>query len=371
MSIPISDWRIPLTLAAILSCWAPWRSPSAEAASLPCDVFNDVQGLCRCTLQEKTPTNDSHNQVWVTCVNLTSLEHLSLVLSPMRGRRIDKFQLGLSRVGYVPSNLFLDIAVQELQFWDSPLSTFVLGDERAFLGLESTLRWLSMRRCRLNSSLPFQRMGHLHALETLDLSFNELTVIRESWFRNSLNGLRSLLLRGNRIELVESRAFAGLLRLYQLDLAQNNLKHLKRSMFPSGLFFLDLSDNRLSFLTPGLLDGMTNLRRVYLNGNRVTTLAQDVWAAIWSNPKLGVEILGNPLVCDCSLQWIVMLFPRRCFSQDCQRAVPEYRQLDGRCNSPPSVAGLHLSQMTCDSLPCDTPCPKLEPNDVPLLPDAA
>ncbi|KAG0424327.1 hypothetical protein HPB47_028445 [Ixodes persulcatus] len=232
--------RIPLTLAVILGCWAPWRSLSAEAASLPCDVFDDPQGLCRCTLQEKTPTNDSHNQVWVTCVNITSLEHLSLVLSPMRGRRIDKFQLGLSRVGYVPSNLFLDIAVQELQFWDSPLSTFVLGDERAFLGLESTLRWLSMRRCRLNSSLPFQRMGHLHALETLDLSFNELTVIRESWFRNSLNGLRSLLLRGNRIGLIESRAFAGLLRLYQLDLAQNNLKHLERSMFPSGLFFLDL-----------------------------------------------------------------------------------------------------------------------------------
>ncbi|KAM7306946.1 nyctalopin [Ixodes scapularis] len=157
MSIPISNWWIPLTLAAILGCWAPWRSPSAEAASPPCDAFDDMQGLCRCTLQEKTPTNDSHNQVWVTCINVTSLEHLSLVLSPMRGRRIDKFQLGLSTVGYVPSNLFLDIAVQDLQFWDSPLSTFVLGDERAFLGLESTLRWLSMRRCRLNSSLPFQR----------------------------------------------------------------------------------------------------------------------------------------------------------------------------------------------------------------------
>ncbi|CAN7942689.1 unnamed protein product, partial [Ixodes hexagonus] len=362
--------RLPATLVVLLACWACWCPLWTQAAAGACDAFADPQGLCKCTLQDRTPTNESRNQAWVTCVNVTNLEHLSLVLGPMKGRSIDKFQLGVSRVGYVPSNLFLDIGVQELQFWDTPLSTFVQGNESAFLGLESTLRSMSMRRCRLNSSLPFERMGHLHSLETLDLSFNELTTVRESWFRNSLNGLRSLLLRGNRIRQIEPRAFAGLLRLYQLDLAMNNLKHLKRTMFPGSLFFLDLSDNRLGSLTPGLLDGMTNLRRVYLNGNRVTSVSQDVWAAVWSNPKLGVEFLGNPLVCDCSLQWIVMLFPRRCFSRDCQRAVPEYRHLDGRCNSPPSVAGLHLSQITCDNLPCDVPCPKLEPNEVPVFPDA-
>lgn len=341
-------------------------SPDGETKA-----FEDPGGLCTCAMFNGTPTNRSVDQVWVTCVNLTSLDYLSRLMTSLKGTEIHKFLLGVSRVGYLPSNLFLDVVVHELQIWDTPISDFVRGDEAAFLGLEKSLRGLAMRRCLLNSMMPFERMGNLLSLESMDLSFNNLTTVREIWFQKFLNSLTSLLLRGNAIDKIESRAFASLYRLTQLDLSQNNIKTLQRSMFPDGLFFLVLSDNRLSHLPDDLFSKMLNLRRIYLNGNRITTLAYPLWSSVWSNSRLGVELLGNPLVCDCALHWLVELGPRRCLSKDCQRAPADYKQLDGHCNSPPSVAGQHLNDMTCDTLPCDTPCPKRdsgESNDVFQIP---
>ncbi|KAL1437708.1 hypothetical protein MTO96_048664 [Rhipicephalus appendiculatus] len=291
-------------------------------------------GPCNCTVHDRTPNNQSRNQVWITCSNVTSLEELGGILAPARHHRVDKFQLGVSTLGHLPSNLFLDVRVSE-----------------------DTLRSLALRRCALNSSQPFHRMGHLRALEMLDLSFNQLTTVRGSWFKAQLSGsLRSLLLRGNRINRIENGAFAMLYRLFQLDLSQNNIATIERSMLPDTLMFLDLSDNRLSVLSPLLFDKMTSLRRVYLNGNRLTTLDRAVWAAVWSNPRLGVEMLGNPVVCDRRLCWLARLVPRECHSRDCQRSPADYRQLDGRCNAPPTMAGRHLAHVDCDSLVCGTAC---------------
>ncbi|KAH7937112.1 hypothetical protein HPB49_007954 [Dermacentor silvarum] len=116
------------------------------------------------------------------------------------------------------------------------------------------------------------------------------------------------------------------------------------------------SDNRLSVLSPLLFDKMTSLRRVYLNGNRLTTLDRAVWSAVWSNPRLGVEMHGNPVVCDRRLCWLARLVPRDCLSRDCQRSPADYRHLDGRCNAPPPLAGRHLAHVDCDALACGKEC---------------
>ncbi|KAL1448288.1 hypothetical protein MTO96_044102, partial [Rhipicephalus appendiculatus] len=205
---------------------------TAHWLPLDCAKFGQPGGPCNCTVHDRTPNNQSRNQVWITCANVTSLEELGGILAPARHHRVDKFQLGVSTLGHLPSNLFLDVRVSE-----------------------DTLRSLALRRCALNSSQPFHRMGHLRALEMLDLSFNQLTTVRASWFKAQLSGsLRSLLLRGNRINRIENGAFAMLYRLFQLDLSQNNIATIERSMLPDTLMFLDLSDNRLSALSPLLFD---------------------------------------------------------------------------------------------------------------------
>ncbi|XP_037280776.2 uncharacterized protein LOC119174084 isoform X2 [Rhipicephalus microplus] len=343
---------VVLSLVSVMSVVTAYWLP------LDCAKFGQPDGPCNCTVHDRTPNNQSRNQVWITCANVTSLEELGGILAPARQHRVDKFQLGVSSLGHLPSNLFLDVRVSEVHLWDTPLSSFVQGDsDDALLGLHDTLRSLALRRCALNSSQPFHRMGHLRALEMLDLSFNQLTTVRASWFKAQLSGsLRSLLLRGNRINRIENGAFAMLYRLFQLDLSHNNIATIERSMLPDTLLFLDLSDNRISVLSPLLFDKMTSLRRVYLNGNRLTTLDRAVWAAVWSNPRLGVEMHGNPVVCDRRLCWLARLVPRECHSRDCQRSPANYRQLDGRCNAPPTMAGRHLAHVDCDSLVCNSAC---------------
>ncbi|KAH6927990.1 hypothetical protein HPB50_010293 [Hyalomma asiaticum] len=329
-------------VSALLALFTAVSAVTAQWMPLDCAKFGHTGGPCSCAVHDRTPNNRSRHQVWITCVNVTSLEQLNRILAPARYHRVDKFQLGVSRLGHLPSNLFLDVRVSEVHVWDTPLASFVQGDsDDALLGLQDTLR----------------SMGHLRTLEMLDLSFNQLTTVRALWFRAQLSGsLRSLLLRGNRIARIESGAFAKLYRLLQLDLSRNNIAAIERSMLPDRLFFLDLSDNRLSVLSPLLFDKMTSLRRVYLNGNRLTTLDRVVWSAVWSNPRLGVEIHGNPVVCDQRLCWLARLVPRECHSRDCQRSPADYRQLDGRCNSPPPMAGRHLAHVDCDSLACGAAC---------------
>ncbi|XP_065307639.1 leucine-rich alpha-2-glycoprotein-like isoform X1 [Dermacentor albipictus] len=329
---------------------------TAQWLPLDCSKFGHPSGPCNCTVHNNTPNNLSRHQVWITCVNVSSLEQLGRILAPARHHHVDKFQLGVSTLGHLPSNLFLDVRASEVHLWDTPLASFVQGDsDDALLGLQDTLRSLALRRCALDSSQPFHRMGHLQALEMLDLSFNQLTTVRASWFKAPLS-LRSLLLRANRISRIESGAFAKLYRLLQLDLSQNNIAAIERSMLPDALFFLDLSDNRLTVLSPLLFDKMTSLRRVYLNGNRLTTLDRAVWSAVWSNPRLGVEMHGNPVVCDRRMCWLARLVPRECLSRDCQRSPADYRHLDGRCNAPPPLAGHHLTHVDCDALDCGTEC---------------
>lgn len=333
-----------------------------------CPDTIDPTESCKCSLQSKTPTSQSKDQVWITCVNVTSLSVLTQVLSAMKGRDIHKFQLGTSQVGYLPNTLFLGTRVHDVQIWDSPFTSFVQGDAGAFLGLEDSLRWLTLRRCKLNSGMPFQRLANLTSLESLDLSFNQLTSVHEPWFRYFPSSVSTLSLRGNAIKKMASEAFAGLLRLYLLDLSENNIYLLQRSMLPDQLFILNLSYNRLSSLPEGVFNRMTRLRRVYLNGNRFTTLEYNVWASVWSNPRLGIEIIGNPIVCDCKVQWMVKLHRSNgvCSSVECQ----QYILVDGACNSPPSVAGHPLVNMTCDNLPCEEPCedPNESSNEVPLFP---
>ncbi|KAL1437707.1 hypothetical protein MTO96_048664 [Rhipicephalus appendiculatus] len=87
-------------------------------------------GPCNCTVHDRTPNNQSRNQVWITCSNVTSLEELGGILAPARHHRVDKFQLGVSTLGHLPSNLFLDVRVSEVHMWDTPLASFVQGGQR-------------------------------------------------------------------------------------------------------------------------------------------------------------------------------------------------------------------------------------------------
>ncbi|KAK8772957.1 hypothetical protein V5799_012510 [Amblyomma americanum] len=162
----LASWQKRSGRAAAAAVFLLALAASAEWPTLDCGQFGELgSSACNCTVHDRTPTNQSRNQVWITCSNVSSLEELNRILAPARRHRFDKFQLGVSTLGHLPSNLFLDTPVSEVHLWDTALASFVQGEsDDALLGLQRTLRSLALRRCSLDSSQPFHRHAPLSSL---------------------------------------------------------------------------------------------------------------------------------------------------------------------------------------------------------------
>ncbi|XP_046468257.1 leucine-rich repeat protein soc-2 homolog [Neodiprion pinetum] len=173
-------------------------------------------------------------------------------------------------------------------------------------------------------------------LETLDLSFNKLSVVPETLTSENIPELSTLVISGNPIrelkfnaklnlewliaqslELVESieeDAFSNLDNersegCLNLIISQNKrLTKIDANAFRDvNLCSLDLSSNNLSSISPGLIKMQNNTGLL----------------------KYGVNLQSNPFHCDCTLQWMLVdLVPK---------LYDAYPQLldDLKCASPP------------------------------------
>jgi len=144
-----------------------------------------------------------------------------------------------------------------------------------------------------------------------------------------VNNLRELNVAGNVIEFLYDRAFDGLSNLLSLSLANNHINYLPENVFLPlvNLSDLMLHDNRLEFVWPRTFVGLTSLKRLTLAANRLTSLPE---AALRHSPALRyldlsdnnfrslercafpvstsalrtLSVIGNPVVCNCSLAWL-------------------------------------------------------------------
>ncbi len=132
-------------------------------------------------------------------------------------------------------------------------------------------------------------------LESLDLSFNELTklpaipylsgVLELDLSGNKLDcippelgrarSLTSLDLRGNRLARLGQAPWSGMPRLDTLDLGGNQLTDLGDLKGLEGLVSLDLSDNQLTSLPPHIAR-LRSLRRLDLSRNPLTSLPPEI-----------------------------------------------------------------------------------------------
>ncbi|XP_072477407.1 toll-like receptor 2 [Notamacropus eugenii] len=111
--------------------------------------------------------------------------------------------------------------------------------------------------------------GLSEAVKWLDLSFNEISHIRETDLRTCVN-LEALLLQSNQIRVIEPNSFQSLGNLKHLDLSNNNLSYLLPSWFNSlfSLQVLHLQDNPYPRLGPSPLFLHLSSLRVLKAGNR-------------------------------------------------------------------------------------------------------
>uniref|UniRef100_A0A8C2J0V9 Slit homolog 1b (Drosophila) n=1 Tax=Cyprinus carpio TaxID=7962 RepID=A0A8C2J0V9_CYPCA len=215
----------------------------------------------------------------------------------------------------------------------------------------------------------------------LHLTANHLVSIRGGMFRG-MDGLRMLMLRNNRIHCIHNSSFSGLQNLRLLSLYDNQLTTIMPGAFDTlpnlstlnllanpfncdcrlswlgewlrsrqivtgnprcqnpaflreiplqdvyffVLYFSDLSNNKISFLSnssfanmsqlttlilsynalrcipPLVFGGLSSLRLLSLHGNNISELHQEVFRDAASLSHLAIG--ANPLYCDCGLRWL-------------------------------------------------------------------
>ncbi|CAH8557089.1 unnamed protein product [Schistosoma rodhaini] len=130
-------------------------------------------------------------------------------------------------------------------------------------------------------------LGSLHCLRSLDLSFNNISMIPDIF--DHLSNLSSLILSGNKIQNIPS--VQGLKSLHEFSASKNQLTLLPEGIqLLTNLAVLDVSYNNISNL-PNDLFNLSNLKSANFSENSLT----DFPANIHRCRKLNVlKIHGNP-----------------------------------------------------------------------------
>lgn len=129
-----------------------------------------------------------------------------------------------------------------------------------FLGLESN---------RLNTT---PTLSGLVSLKTLDLSYNNLTILEANAFSQA-ESLEYVWLSNNQLITVHKQAFNGTFELEQIDLSNNNLSELDPDTFArfSNIRNIDLMNNQLEVFD-GLNCSDLAICYVFLANNQLSSV---------------------------------------------------------------------------------------------------
>ena len=148
-------------------------------------------------------------------------------------------------------------------------------------------------------------------MQALSLDGNQLADIYTRAFRG-IGGLLSLALHNNNISYLDNKLFSNLNQLTTLFLQNNQLPRIFDGTFDHlvSLTYIDLSRNHLKSesLPRAFLRESANLRHVYLDDNQLDKVDSCILASPATDEVTRtLSVLGNPIVCDCSLKWILGL----------------------------------------------------------------
>ncbi|KAG8191832.1 hypothetical protein JTE90_022821 [Oedothorax gibbosus] len=299
------------------------------------------------------------------------LDNCSLVQLPstifQHMSELKEINLKANKLENIPPGLFHNLgSLVELDLSKNRIVSL----EGAFLGNDM------LRKIVLSENF-IEKCGDMfHGMQSLvsvDFTQNHLQVIENDDFSSSPL-LKDLLLGKNAINRLDSDAFADLRHLQKLNLRQNYIYSLNRSVrdLPE-LKELDLSDNNLKKIDVKDMENLQNLKRLYLaknelesvqgafrnlrsvtflqlNNNNLNTLTRSTFPKEFQVQNMSLS--GNKWHCDCRLSWF------RNWRIDknlyIKRALKRIR-----CASPPEFLSKALEQLTTLNVwpkNCDPAC---------------
>ena len=203
-------------------------------------------------------------------------------------------------------------------------------------------------------------------IQNLDLTGNRIEQLHENVFSNlNLVNLQRLSLRECGIASINVEAFNGLKIVIEIDLSENNIKHLHAGTFSETqrLRVLLLNQNRIEALENGLFNNLTHLHKVVLSNNRIDRIGERTFQNLpglqtltldGNNlssvkqitfemlPKLGsLELYNNPWNCNCHLKKL----------RDWTIERKLYTKLT-TCKQPVHLAGKKWDKVSSDQFAC-------------------
>ncbi|GIY99480.1 uncharacterized protein CEXT_274311 [Caerostris extrusa] len=195
-----------------------------------------------------------------------------------------------------------------------------LSDEDlAFIGLEGRLEEVRATDAKYIAQWDWSQLRNQQRLELIDINLMAMNYLDQEF-----PPLRSLGLLGitkAEISFLHPTAFSKLESLKILDLRDNLISEMSRSMLPNPaeqLSILQLSGNQLSSLPEDMFEGMPSLKELELNYNKFATLNEEVFLWPMENLQL-LHLKGNEIRCDCLLKWMVKIHKPLYFEGSCHQ----------------------------------------------------
>ncbi|GFQ80467.1 uncharacterized protein TNCT_129551 [Trichonephila clavata] len=174
----------------------------------------------------------------------------------------------------------------------------------------------------------------LNKLTYFNLQYSSVPMLNARILENFSRELRYFLLSSTNTSRLEDGAFVNLENLVELKIRNSLIVDLKRTMFPTPgkLQKMDFTGNLIESLPDDIFSNMPELEVVLLEKNRIAHITRSMFGVISNRLDL-LSLMGNPLICDCDLQWLEN----------------EPRQIVyGHCAQPEHMKGAYLTNLTAE-----------------------
>ncbi|XP_073972198.1 uncharacterized protein isoform X2 [Rhodnius prolixus] len=215
-------------------------------------------------------------------------------------KKLKRLNLGGNELTSIPKALAILDTLKKLEMQENSISEIAEGDFAGLVHLDS----LGLAHNHLKM-VPARAFSNLKLLNSLELDGNGISYIDPDAFVGLEENLQYLRLGDNNLHMIPSDALRKLHRLRHLDLRSNNISIIPDDAFAGygdSITFLNLQKNDIKTLPTLGFDNLNSLETLNLQNNKLVHIPEEIMEPIVDTLRV-VDIMDNPLICDCELRW--------------------------------------------------------------------